>query len=257
MKTRILSVVLLTLIVASLSRAQYAPGSAQWPGNFIDQFPSLQKLQASLKEEVDSRPAAAILPSSGSGSGSGSASGPNSPHVGRFARFDAIVLDNMKLHADGTYSDTLAKSLTSDGQNLTPFQLTGVKFIPTFSLTYEVKLGDLTKAHRQWVTAKQGQDQKNAAERQARAQKDADYASELQKLLAAYVQFQELRAQFLDAQQKQQGASTAFYKLKAQAVAVLATAHYSASVENDWLAAEYQQAPRPTSASLEPALQGH
>jgi len=163
-----------------------------------------------------------------------------SPHTGRWAAFDALGLDNVKLHADATYSDTLAQSPTSSGQGLTAFQLTSVKFIPTLSVTYELNLGQLTKARRQWKTEQEvGLARKNR------------YETDRQKLLEAYAQFETARDVFLEAQDSSAAARTAFYKLREQAIVVLSLAHYypagtdtSNTVPktlDSWLQAEYTQ----------------
>lgn len=97
MKARIFSAALLSLTMATGAGAQCKPGNAKWPECFVNGFPTLQQLQVSLREDIQSRPTTEVLADSGSGGGT------SGPHFGRFARLDAIGLDNLKIHADGEH----------------------------------------------------------------------------------------------------------------------------------------------------------
>jgi hypothetical protein len=71
---------------------------------------------------------------------------------------------------------------------LTPFQLTGVTFTPTYFVQYELKLGQLwTAAHQ----ARAGENLKEGKQLYRNAQR--------QKLRIAYAKFEQLRAKFLEA----------------------------------------------------------
>ncbi|MGH9400804.1 MAG: hypothetical protein ACRD2P_01710, partial [Terriglobia bacterium] len=75
------------------------------------------------------------------------------------------------------------------------------------------------------------------------------HQKDLETMYAAYAQFEELRAEFLSASASSQEGS--FYKVKEQAITVLAAAHYSERTEKVWALAEYvapqpQSQPKPT-----------
>jgi hypothetical protein len=213
MRIRIIAVTVLLFTAGCMARGQ---DSTRDNRLFVRQFPSIKKLEVSLSEYVHSLSAAEIESASGNSSGL---------HAGRWAALNSLVVDNLKLDVQGAYSDTLQRSLASDGQ-LSAFQLSGVKFVPTYSLTYELGLGQLTKAKRGWRSANQFRQDLNTV-----------YQKQLATLHAAYAQFEELRAEFLAASPSIQ--QTDFYKLKEQAVNVLATAHYSEQVEEDWASREF------------------
>ena len=229
MKSRVLLVVLLVCFCAVPHlRAQCQAADPQSPGCLADRFPDLQVLEADLMENETSMTPTEVMKASGPSVESNA----SAPHLGRWADLDAILWDNLKFQAQATYTDTLQRSTLPGGDELAPFKLTGVELIPSYSLTYSLTLGDLTKAHRHWLAAQQvRQRQKTLA--------DAD----LQKLRDAYVKFETLRAQFLDAQDKGQGVRTAFYQMKAQAVDVLALAHSPMRLVDTRLQAEYTTQP--------------
>ncbi len=184
---------------------------------FAKNFPKLNVLEASLMESVCMQSAAEIESSAGNNS---------SLRTGRWAALNSLFVDNMKLDVQGAYSDTLQRTVESDGQ-LTAFQLSGVKFVPTYSLTYELNLGQLTKAKRGWRSASK-----------ARRDQITAFDKALPALFSAYVQFEASRADFLS-QKDQSARSASFYKVKAAAVTALGAAHYSERTEEAWALAEY------------------
>jgi hypothetical protein len=232
MKSRTLLLAIVVLVSAQAGRAQCGAGDTECVKSFVNHFPPLQSLEFSLKEDVDQRPAEAIESSAGG----------NSKHLGRWGAFDSLFLDNVKLHADGTYSETLKSSLEPNTNVLAPLKLSGAQFIPTYSITYEVKLGQLTKAGRTWVSANQVQRDRASA-----------YSKELESLRMDYVQFEQLRAAFLAGVTKSDSNASSFYQLKAQAVKVLAEANYPRRVLNPWLEAEIREPAAVSQPARQPA----
>lgn len=224
MKTKSLLIVTSILVSAAVSSAQCKPEDQQCLTHFVQSFPKLDKLKSSLSVYLKSQPAVAVSAAGGS----------SSPVSDSFSTLDSLVLHNLKFHVDGTYSDTLARSQQNGSQTLTPFQLSGVKFQPTVSLTYEVNLDQLTGAGRQW----------HEAQRRAQWDRDVQSRAALAQLENDYLKFEQLQSAMITALRAHSGKmDTAFYKLKAQAVQVLNSAHDPGESLETWLAQESNVAP--------------
>ncbi len=115
---------------------------------------------------------------------------PSDPEVGRETAWKTAVWDNIKIHGDATQTETL-ESATPTGATpgqLTKFGLTGFKFIPSIWVAYEANVGQLITAWRQ-----------KRAGKNLRLGQKLYQNEELQKLRKAYADFEELRAEFLEA----------------------------------------------------------
>jgi hypothetical protein len=224
MRTKSLLIVTFILVSAAVSSAQCKPEDQQCLTHFVQSFPKLEELKSSLTAYLKSQPTVAVSAAGGS----------SSPVSDSFSTLNSLVLHNLKFHVDGTYSDTLAKSQQNGSQTLTPFQLTGVKFQPTISLTYEVTLDQLTGARHQW----------HEAQRRAQWDRDKENTAALTQLESDYLKLEQLRFAMLAALHAHSASiDTAFYKLKAQAVEVLNSAHDPGNALETWLAQESNTAP--------------
>jgi hypothetical protein len=236
MKTKcLLGLACVLLAGATVVSAQCKPDDQPCSDKLTPGVPQLDDLKSNLQNYLNAQPVLLVQPSSG-------ASSPVIPS--RFSTWDSAILNNLTFHVDGTYSDTLQRSQMNGSETLTPFQLTGVKFQPTVSLTYQVNLGQLTSARRQWSAALHAQQQAQAKAQWDRAVQSQAAFAELEK---DYVAYEKLKAQFDTAQAAHTLNADAFYQLKAQALQVLNSAHYaedSAQVETV-LAQKWNVTPTP------------
>lgn len=122
MRAQILTAFVTFLVLAPLAMAQCPARDLPCLEHLASAFPPLTELEPSLADNLVTK--LSLQPS-----GAFKAA-PTDPEVGRAAAWKTALWDNLTVHADGTFTETLERTLQTGGA-LTRFQLTGVKFVPT------------------------------------------------------------------------------------------------------------------------------
>ncbi|HEY1271413.1 MAG TPA: hypothetical protein VGF08_05490 [Terriglobales bacterium] len=174
MRISTIATLLLISSAVSIGRAQVSPT------DLANQFPDVSAVETSFRDSLDAKLAMQYEMKADAV--------PNFPRKGVVAAFDSAVWDNLKGTVDLKYSNTLSSSFQQDTSNFSVFRLTGVQFVPTYSITYETKFSQFSKA---WHQLHAGHTIQNGLTLSRNA--------ELARLREAYADFEESRAEFSEA----------------------------------------------------------